>query len=57
MVAFLFALGFLERRTSRGVEDGKERNTEGERKTDGRKDIIFLLRLSEAAMSIFLTGA
>lgn len=40
MVAFVFRLGFLKRRPGRGVEDGKERNTEGERRTKGRKDMI-----------------
>ena len=57
MVAFFFRLGFLERRPGRGVEDGKERNTEGERRTEGRKDMIVLfLRFSEDAMSTYSTG-
>lgn len=57
MVAFLFVLGFLRRGAGRGVEDGKERNTEGERRTEGRKDlIVLLLVLSEDALSIFMTG-
>ena len=57
MVAFLFILGFLERGPGRGVEGGKERNTEGERRTEGRKDMILLFsRLSEDAMSTYLTG-
>lgn len=57
MVAFLFVLGFLKRGAGRGVEDGKERNTEGERRIEGRRDMIVpLLRLFEDAMSISLTG-
>ena len=57
MVAFLFVLGFLKRGAGRGVEDGKERNTEGERKIEGRRDmIVLLLRLFEDAISIFVTG-
>ncbi len=58
MVAFLFVLGFLKRGAGpRGVEDGKERNTEGERRVEGRKDIIVLLLvLSEDAMSILMIG-
>lgn len=57
MLAFLFVLGFLKRGAGRGVEDGKERNTEGERRTKGRKDMIeLLLRSSEDAISFFLTS-
>ena len=57
MVVFFFRLGFLERGPGRGVEDGKERNTEGERKTEGRKDtIVLFLRLFEDVMSTYLTG-
>ena len=57
MLAFLLVLGFLKRGMGRGVEDGKERNTEGERRTKGRRDlIVLLLRLSADAMSIFLTS-
>ena len=52
MLALLFVLGFLKRGARRGVEDGKERNTEGERMIEGRKGmIVLLLRLSEDAMS------
>ena len=55
MLSFLFVLGFLKRGAGRGVEDGKERNTEGERRTKGRIDlIVLLLGLFEDAMSIFL---
>lgn len=57
IVAFLFMLGFLERGPDRGVEDGKDRNTEGERRTEGRKDMIVLfLALSEDTMSTCLTS-
>ena len=57
MLAFLFVLGFLKRGAGRGVEDGKERNTEGERRTKGRIDlIVLLLRLSEDTMFILLKG-
>lgn len=38
-VIFLFT---LERGALRGVEDGKERNTEGERRTEGRRDMVLL---------------
>ena len=52
-MAFLFVLGFLERGADRGVEDGKERNTEGERRTESRKDmIVLLLRFYEDAMPV-----
>ena len=40
MLAFLFVLGVLKRGAGRGVEDGKERNTEGERRIEGRKDMF-----------------
>ena len=54
MVAFLFMLGYL---AGRGVEDGKERNTEGERRTECRKDMILLFsNFSEDAMSTYLTS-
>ena len=57
MVAFLFVLGFLKCGAGpRGVEDGNERNTEGERRVEGRKDMtVLLLVVFEDAMSIFMT--
>ena len=55
MFASLFLLGFLKRGARRSVEDGKERNTEGERRSKGREDMmVLLLKLSEDAMSIFV---
>ena len=53
MLALLFVLGFLNRGARCGVDDGKERNTEGERRIEGCKGmIVLLLSLSEDAMSI-----
>ena len=43
MFASLFLLGFLKRGARRGVEDGKERNTEGERRSRGCADMMVFL--------------
>ena len=54
MVAFLF---MLDRGAARGIENGKDRNTEGVGRTEGRKDMVLpFLRSFEDAMPTYLTG-